>query len=301
LWNDESSGSALRRNMALKLRRSINFAYDKEAHINMITTSGNTKIFNPFDNPERQFQTRKNTTPLFVHNIYSFYESESSESESKETGWHDGSPSQSICGSNSSDGMASIASKLDNFGRDMKKLKENVHVIQVGCQLCGGLNLRQGNASMERDGILEDYWRKVENEKMEDFKEYGESKTNAILKISLEMEDETWFSSTSDVKNDLGGIIDQLKPNLQDKSTDPDKENHQERKCKLLGIIYKEPPPILIEKIEVTRFNIGPGETYTKTKILGIDEIPRISTNVATVRAVLMDEFGADGSTQGAT
>ncbi|GJW03317.1 hypothetical protein Tco_1562173 [Tanacetum coccineum] len=120
---------------------------------------------------------------------------------------------------------------------------------------------------MTRDRILEDYWRKVfneaelKNEKKEDSEEYGESETNAILKIILE----------------------------------------KGRKFKFLGIIYKEPSPILIEKIEVTRYNIGPGETYTKTKILGIDEIPRISTNVATVRAILMDEFGADGSTQGAT
>ncbi|GJT74172.1 hypothetical protein Tco_1040897 [Tanacetum coccineum] len=41
--------------------------------------------------------------------------------------WHDGSPSRSICGSNNSKGVATIASKLDNLGPDMKKLKENVH------------------------------------------------------------------------------------------------------------------------------------------------------------------------------
>ncbi|GKC74272.1 hypothetical protein Tco_1120155 [Tanacetum coccineum] len=43
--------------------------------------------------------------------------------------------------SNNSKGMAVISSKLDNLGRDMKKLKENVHAIQVGCQLCGGPHL----------------------------------------------------------------------------------------------------------------------------------------------------------------
>ncbi|GJR23693.1 hypothetical protein Tco_0972220 [Tanacetum coccineum] len=52
-----------------------------------------------------------------------------------------GLPSQSICSSNNSDGMAAIVTKLDNLGRDMKKLKENVHVIQVGCQLCDGPHL----------------------------------------------------------------------------------------------------------------------------------------------------------------
>nr|GEY74176.1 hypothetical protein [Tanacetum cinerariifolium] len=43
--------------------------------------------------------------------------------------WHDGSPSRSICSSNNSEGMSAIASKLDNLGQDMKKLKENVHAI----------------------------------------------------------------------------------------------------------------------------------------------------------------------------
>ncbi|GKD20926.1 hypothetical protein Tco_1222629 [Tanacetum coccineum] len=50
--------------------------------------------------------------------------------------WHDGSPSQSLCSSNNSEGIAAIVSKLDNLCQDMKKLKENVHAIQVGCQLC---------------------------------------------------------------------------------------------------------------------------------------------------------------------
>nr|GEY04151.1 hypothetical protein [Tanacetum cinerariifolium] len=31
------------------------------------------------------------------------------------------------------DGLTAIVSKLDNLGRDMKKLKENIHAIQVGC------------------------------------------------------------------------------------------------------------------------------------------------------------------------
>nr|GEV20618.1 hypothetical protein [Tanacetum cinerariifolium] len=90
-----------------------------------------------------------------------------------------------------------------------------------------------------RDRILEDYWRKVfneaelENEKKEDSKGYRESETNAILKIILEKADETWFSSASDDKNDLGGIIDQFKLSLYDKSTDPNNKNHQERKYKL--------------------------------------------------------------------
>ncbi|GJY12645.1 zinc knuckle CX2CX4HX4C containing protein [Tanacetum coccineum] len=34
-------------------------------------------------------------------------------------------------------------SKLNNLGHDMKKLKENVHAIQVGCQICEGPHLNK--------------------------------------------------------------------------------------------------------------------------------------------------------------
>ncbi|GKC49225.1 hypothetical protein Tco_1071970 [Tanacetum coccineum] len=43
----------------------------------------------------------------------------------------------------SSKGIAAIMKKLENLGRDMKKLKENVHAIQVGCQNCGGAHLKK--------------------------------------------------------------------------------------------------------------------------------------------------------------
>ncbi|GJU50023.1 hypothetical protein Tco_1219578, partial [Tanacetum coccineum] len=41
----------------------------------------------------------------------------------------------------SSEVIATIVSKLDILGRDMKKLKETVHAIQVGCQTCRGAHL----------------------------------------------------------------------------------------------------------------------------------------------------------------
>ncbi|GJS55402.1 hypothetical protein Tco_0628764 [Tanacetum coccineum] len=34
-----------------------------------------------------------------------------------------------------------VISNLDNLGHDMQKLKENVHTIQVGCQICEGAHL----------------------------------------------------------------------------------------------------------------------------------------------------------------
>ncbi|GKC85745.1 hypothetical protein Tco_1141462 [Tanacetum coccineum] len=43
---------------------------------------------------------------------------------------HNGSSSKNINNSNNTEGIAAIVSKLNSLGRDMKKLKENVHAIQ---------------------------------------------------------------------------------------------------------------------------------------------------------------------------
>ncbi|GJS05468.1 hypothetical protein Tco_0321976 [Tanacetum coccineum] len=40
----------------------------------------------PFANPERQFRARRDTSPAPIHNIYTFYESKSSESEFEDVG-----------------------------------------------------------------------------------------------------------------------------------------------------------------------------------------------------------------------
>ncbi|GJS56387.1 zinc knuckle CX2CX4HX4C containing protein [Tanacetum coccineum] len=55
--------------------------------------------------------------------------------------WHDGTSNRNISSSSDTDGLAAVISKLDNFRRDMKKLKENIHAIQVGCQICEGPHL----------------------------------------------------------------------------------------------------------------------------------------------------------------
>ncbi|GJR70881.1 hypothetical protein Tco_0016946 [Tanacetum coccineum] len=43
--------------------------------------------------------------------------------------WHDRTSSRNVSRNSNTDGLAAIVSKLDNLGRDMKKLKENVHAI----------------------------------------------------------------------------------------------------------------------------------------------------------------------------
>ncbi|GJR75077.1 hypothetical protein Tco_0087442 [Tanacetum coccineum] len=55
--------------------------------------------------------------------------------------WHDGSTSRNIESSSSNDGLAALVNKLDNLGRDMKKLKESVYAIQDGCKICKGPHL----------------------------------------------------------------------------------------------------------------------------------------------------------------
>ncbi|GJY50180.1 reverse transcriptase domain-containing protein [Tanacetum coccineum] len=55
--------------------------------------------------------------------------------------WHNGSSSRNVDSSSNSKGIAAIVNKLKSLGRNMKKLKENVHATQVGCQTCGGANL----------------------------------------------------------------------------------------------------------------------------------------------------------------
>ncbi|GKD13966.1 hypothetical protein Tco_1198373 [Tanacetum coccineum] len=55
--------------------------------------------------------------------------------------WHDGTSSRNISSNSDTNGLAAVISKLDNLGRDMKKLKENVYAIQVGCQICEGPHL----------------------------------------------------------------------------------------------------------------------------------------------------------------
>nr|GEU51303.1 hypothetical protein [Tanacetum cinerariifolium] len=159
-----------------------------------------------------------------------------------------------------------------------------------------------------RDRILKDHWKEkfgedddVTDEGWEYLEKCREEKTDAIFDTIFDKLDDSWFSEETQDEDDLDGIIDYLEPTSYDMFIDNEDEAYKERLCNLLGMPYRKPPLILIERVEVTRYNIGTGETYTKTKNLGIDEIPQTSTNVANVRAVLMNELGADGGTQGAT
>ncbi|GJS77694.1 hypothetical protein Tco_0727575 [Tanacetum coccineum] len=76
--------------------------------------------------------------------------------------WHDGSSNRSIKGS-SSKRIAAIVNKLENIGQDMKKLKENIHAIQVGCQNCRG-------AHLDKDCPLKEEVKSIEEAKYGEFR-----------------------------------------------------------------------------------------------------------------------------------
>ncbi|GJS57333.1 reverse transcriptase domain-containing protein [Tanacetum coccineum] len=76
--------------------------------------------------------------------------------------WHDGTSSRNTESSSNSEGITAIVSKLDNIGRDMKRLKENVHAIQVGCQNCRV-------AHLDKDCPLNEEVKSVEEAKYGEF------------------------------------------------------------------------------------------------------------------------------------
>ncbi|GJS53935.1 hypothetical protein Tco_0627297 [Tanacetum coccineum] len=82
--------------------------------------------------------------------------------------WHDRTSSRNVSNSSNTDGLAAIISKLDNLGCDMKKLKENVHAIQVGCQICEGPHL-------DKECPLNEEVKQLEEVK------YGEFRRSALL------------------------------------------------------------------------------------------------------------------------
>ncbi|GJR67684.1 hypothetical protein Tco_0013749 [Tanacetum coccineum] len=65
--------------------------------------------------------------------------------------------------SNKTEGMAAIVNKLENLGRDMKKLKESVHAIQVGYQNCEGVHL-------DKDCPLNEEVKSIEEAKYGEFR-----------------------------------------------------------------------------------------------------------------------------------
>ncbi|GKC17982.1 hypothetical protein Tco_1014764 [Tanacetum coccineum] len=171
------------------------------------------------------------------------------------------------------------------------------------------MKIRYGKVcKMTKERILKDHWRERFGdeeddleENLEDPEECREDKANAITRAIHDTSNDDWFNNTSEDEDDLEGILDYLEPRTYDGFIDFDDEAYNKRRSKLLGMIYEEPTPILIKKVKVTRYTIGPGEIYTKVKVLGVDEIPRTRDNVATIRAILTEKMAHEGNGQAKT
>ncbi|GJY00738.1 integrase, catalytic region, zinc finger, CCHC-type containing protein [Tanacetum coccineum] len=203
--------------------------------------------------------------------------------------------------------LATAHAKVDIFRKTIslevgnEKVQESYEKILYKCSLIAqetNGEHRFGEVSKTaRDKILRDHWRKRFRNEYEDSEEFKdpegcrESKENKILGTVLKKLHDEWFKGTDEDDDDLEGIIDYLETILYDGFVDSDDEEYKERKCRLLGMPYIKSPPILIEKVNVTRYSIGPGEVYTKIKVSGVEELSRTRGNIATTRAGIMDEI----------
>ncbi|GKA10069.1 hypothetical protein Tco_0689502 [Tanacetum coccineum] len=94
----------------------------------------------------------------------------------------------------------------------------------------------------------------------------------------------------SDDEDDIEGIIDYLEPTSYDGFVHLDEDEYNKRRCRLLGMPYIEPLPIIIEQVKITRYSLGPGEVYTKLEVSNTEELPQTRNNVATIRSNIKEE-----------
>ncbi|GJW43374.1 RNA-directed DNA polymerase, eukaryota, reverse transcriptase zinc-binding domain protein [Tanacetum coccineum] len=161
--------------------------------------------------------------------------------------------------------LATAHAKVDIFTKTIslevrnEKVQESYKKIVYRCSLIsqeanGGLRFREVSETAGFK-ILRDHWRKRfgnEYDESEDFEDpdgCGESKENEILETIINKLHDEWFKGTHEDDDDLYGIIDYLEPTLYDGFIDSDDEEYKEKKCRLLGMPYIKPPPILIEKV----------------------------------------------------
>ena len=95
--------------------------------------------------------------------------------------------------------------------------------------------------------------------------------------------------------NNVDAIMDYLELQGSEGFTDPDDETYEQRRCKLLGLPYKRPPPIIAETYEVTRYHVGANERFSKVRRITRKEYCRTATNVAWIRQNLMKEMDEHG------
>ncbi|GJX63943.1 hypothetical protein Tco_0298286 [Tanacetum coccineum] len=91
---------------------------------------------------------------------------------------------------------------------------------------------------------------------------YWESE-NDNDRVSIEWKDlKEWFKGTScDFMSSIieGSLIDYLEPTSYDGFIDLDEEEYNKRRCRLLGMPYIAPLPLIIEQVKITPYSLGLG------------------------------------------
>ncbi|GJV74372.1 hypothetical protein Tco_1494367 [Tanacetum coccineum] len=127
-----------------------------------------------------------------------------------------------------------------------------------------------------------------------DLENFGDEKRVLIQELIKDRLNDNWYSHTPDDDDELDCLVDYLELQSYGGFIDTKDEAYKERMCKLLGMTYKKPPPITIEKFEITRYMVSPRERYAKIKVVVIDEMPSIISNVAMIRVGLMEEINKE-------
>ncbi|GKB24715.1 reverse transcriptase domain-containing protein [Tanacetum coccineum] len=192
----------------------------------------------------------------------------------------------------------SIKSDTSPEDDDFKKIDYDLFLYDLeSCEINRQLNLK-------KEGCIGARFRDEEDDlegNLENPEECGENKANTIIRAIIDKLNIDWFNNTSEDEDNSEGILDYLKPRSYDGFIDLDDEAYNKRRCKLLGMTYKEPTLILMEKVKVTRYTIGPGDIYTKVNVLGVNELPRTRDNIAAIRARLMEKMTHEGNGQAKT
>ncbi|GKC87478.1 hypothetical protein Tco_1148127 [Tanacetum coccineum] len=175
---------------------------------------------------------------------------------------------------------------------------DRINIEWEGLSLNDWLKVKYGEVDETmKKKILTKHWRKrfgIDYDDNDDFYDPNQcrgSKNDEIRERIIQNLHEEWFNGTSKDEEDIEGIIDYLKPTLYDGFVDLYEEEFNKRRCRLLGMSYIEPLPIIIQQVKITRYSLGPGEVYTKVKISYIEELPRTRNNIATIRSNIMDEI----------
>ncbi|GJZ81520.1 hypothetical protein Tco_0646514 [Tanacetum coccineum] len=176
------------------------------------------------------------------------------EKENKSGYWPFYDPNHDVC-----DGIDSPIIKVKRYWESMND-SQREELEWENLSLNDWMKIRYGNVcKMTRERILKDHWRdrfgeEKDNleENLEDPKECGEDKSNAIMGTIHDKLNDDWFNNTSEDEDDLEGILDYLEPRSYDRFINLDDEAYNKRRCKLLGMTYKEPTLILMEKVKVT-------------------------------------------------